>query len=345
MSVILLVVDGLHELQTGTAGGGQVNDIRHPRAALRYEVFSDWMQHVRDLYGFVIPIKRRYLPRLEEPSPFTAESAGACEIFRQVSEWHTKRLGNLNPSSLDLRECLLTAILGVVVESHVANMDVVRSLLMNQDIRVVRLDGYWYLEHAKFLDKYPEAPVTRYALSGTTAAHLLRIATSEDRQKLQTRKVKGGGKKLAGILGLSAESSTYEELFKRLCAVVQQVNWQEHPGLSAGYLDGSLVSVGLDHHSWHRLHRRQALLVPTYLDADDAISKLESREESDARFIELDESESAPILTASPEGPTRIAFTPVVRDARFDPAESSATTESMTPSQASNRSGPANLNR
>jgi hypothetical protein len=25
MSVILLVVDGLHELQTGTAGGGQVN--------------------------------------------------------------------------------------------------------------------------------------------------------------------------------------------------------------------------------------------------------------------------------------------------------------------------------
>ncbi|WP_139147185.1 hypothetical protein [Hydrogenophaga sp. PML113] len=26
MSVILLVVDGLHELQTGTAGGGQVND-------------------------------------------------------------------------------------------------------------------------------------------------------------------------------------------------------------------------------------------------------------------------------------------------------------------------------
>lgn len=312
------------------------DDIRHPRAALRYEVFSDWMQHVRDLYGFVIPIKRRYLPRLEEPSPFTAESAGACEVFRQVSEWHTTWLENLNPSCLDLREGLATAILGVVVESRVANMDVVRSLLMNQDIRVVRLDGYWYLEHAKFLDKYPQAPVTRYALSGTTAAQLLRIATSEDRAKLQTRKVKGGGKKLAGILGLTAESPTYEDLFKRLCAVVQQVNWQELPGLSAGYLDGSMMSVGLDHHSWHRLHRKQALLVTTYLDADDAISKLESREDSDDRFMELDESESAPTITASPESPSRTAFTPVVRDARFAPAESPATTESMASSEVSN---------
>lgn len=293
------------------------DDLPHPRAALRYEVLCEWIQRVRDVHQFVLPVKRRYLPRLEEPSPFTADSAGARESFMQVSEWHSNWFITLDLSSLDVRECMASAIAGVIVESRVANMAVVRSLLTSQDVRVVRLEGNWYLEHTRFLDKFPTAPCTRFALSTATASALLRSLTPDDGPKLQNRVIRNEFKKLAGLLELNSKSLTYEQLFKRLCALVQQVNWQQLPGLSAGYLDGSLVSVGLDHPSWYRLHRKQALIHLSIQAPDTSAEKSESRDDSDDRAMELGAAQTIAFESLSTEGIAETEFTPVVLDSRF----------------------------
>jgi integrase len=315
--------------------GEQSHTLPHPRAALRYEVYCDWLQSIRRDQDYVVLVKRRYLPRLEEASPFSAEAPQARLVFDRLQKWHSTREPSLIVKDLDARGSLAVAVIGVIIESRVANMSVVRSLLLNQDYRLVRLDGRWHLEHAKYLDKYPTAPCTRYAISENTAKYFLQVLGHDKKEQLSGRAVRDEHLPLARLLDLDRTKLKYDALCQRLCEIVQQVNWQQLPGFCAGYLDGTLVSVALEHSSWYRLHKRAALGAPISYGMAEDESSVESQEDKDDRLISVDNEDEDP-TTAQPEE----AQLPIAHNDRFAPAlTTSPSTTPGTDSEESKASG------
>ncbi len=315
--------------------GEQSHTLPHPRAALRYEVYCDWLQSVRRDQDYVVLVKRRYLPRLEEASPFSAEAPQARPVFDRVQKWHSAREPSLLVKDLDARGSLADAVIGVIVESRVANMSVIRSLLLNQDYRLVRLDARWYLEHAKYLDKYPTAPCTRYAISESTAKCFLQVLGQDRKAQLSGRAVRDEHLPLVRLLELDRAKLKYDALCQRLCEIVQQVNWQQLPGFCAGYLDGSLVSVALEHPSWYRLHKKAALGAPISYGMAEDESSVESQEDKDDRFMSVDNEAEDPIVAQPDE-----AQLPIVHNDRFAPASpTSPTTTPGTDSEENKASG------
>ena len=308
----------------------QSHTLPHPRAALRYEVYCDWLQSVRSDQDYVVLVKRRYLPRLEEASPFSAEAPQARLVLDRVQKWHSTRESSLLVKDLDARGSLADAVIGVIIESRVANMSVIRSLLLNQDYRLVRLDARWYLEHAKYLDKYPTAPCTRYAISESTAKCFLQVLGQDRKEQLSGRAVRDEHLPLVRLLELDRTKLKYDALCQRLCEIVQQVNWQQLPGFCAGYLDGSLVSVALEHSSWYRLHKKAALGAPISYGMTEDESSVESQEDKDDRFISVDNEDEDP-TAAQPEE----AQLPIAHNDRFVPALTTSPT--TTPGIDSNK--------
>jgi len=313
----------------------QSHTLPHPRAALRYEVYCDWLQSVRRDQDYVVFVKRRYLPRLEEASPFSAEAPQARLVFDRLQKWHGTREPSVLVKDIDARGSLAAAVIGVIIESRVANMAVIRSLLMNQDYRLVRLDARWHLEHAKYLDKYPTAPCTRYAITESTAKYFLQVLGQDKKEQLSGRAVRDEHLPLARILELDRTKLKYEALCQRLCEIVQQVNWQQLPGFCAGYLDGSLVSVALEHSSWYRLHKKAALGAPISYGMAEDESSVESQEDKDDRFISVDNEDEDP-TAARPEE----AQLPIAHNDRFAPAlTTSPTTTPRNDSEENKTSG------
>lgn len=303
----------------------KTHKLPHPRAALRYEVYCDWLQSVRSEHDHRLPVKRRYLPRLEEPSPFTTDAPRASTVFDRVLKLHSTRKSSQLDSKPEPRSSLASAIFGLIIESRVANVAIIRSLLLNQDFRLVRLHQKWYLEHAKYLDKYPTAPCTRFAISEGTAEHFLEVLKQESKLKLSGRSLRDEHRALARLLEIDRKALTYDDLCKRLCEIVQQFNWQRLPGFCAGYLDGSLVTVALEHPSWYRLHKKAALGEPIPYSQSQNVTGSETQEQQDDRLMSLDES-----LDEANESQTDEVRVALVQDSRFVPSTSQVLREEST---------------
>lgn len=234
----------------------RADNLPHPRAALRYEEFTQWVASTWATNG--PRLKKRYLPRLEEASPFSSLAAQAPEVFRGAENWFHGASLKHPRHQIQVRSALAAATCGLIIESRVVNRKVIASLMKNKDYRLVRMGGRYFLEHALHLDRFPDAPISRYAISHRTALRFSTARASTYAVDLTVAAVDEAYAPLTRLLGLASDSVTCADLFGRLAHFTGQLNWQQLPGLVAGYLEGTVISVGFEHTDWLRLHTGSA---------------------------------------------------------------------------------------
>lgn len=213
---------------------------------LRYEALQQWLSKQWEIKGHRPRIKRRYLPALEESSPFTEASIGCkARIAAGLAAARTLALDTAL-SRRSLRGALALGIALLILESRVADARVISDLLENKNYRLVRFHGVYSLEHSPGLDQVSGVPVRRYAISFMAAQLLHRARRST--YKLDLRKWPASeGLDTVGAHFAVRSGLNFKEAALAFAEQVRQANMMAYPGLVAGYLNGNLVSVGLSH--------------------------------------------------------------------------------------------------
>jgi len=241
-----------------------------PRGALRYQTFCE---KVRDTWkgpGAKALLRRRYIPQLEEATPFTSIAPHALELIKAVREWYEKSPQASDVSASTLPTVRLAAAIGLLLDARVTAPAVLDAVLSGKDGRLVKMNERYYFEYSKQLSTDPLLPTLRWTISQRTARTLslayTEIPPTKEKEKPSKRRrplPRASFPDLTKLLGLRGVPRA-KVLTQTLADVVRQANWQQLPGVCAAYLDGIVTSVGLDHSSWHRLYKGTALLAEAH---------------------------------------------------------------------------------
>lgn len=248
---------------------------------LRYDSLQKWISRNWDDKGLRPRIKRRYLPSLEEKSPFTADAIGCMARVNAALEnarLITAAAVSQRPSK---REALALGILLVILESRVGNPAVIEDLLIGKNFQLVLFESRFHLEHSPGLDKVTDAPVRRHEIS-STAAVLLAVGKSSTYQ-LDVRQ--WAFEDQLGIIcqcmGLDGrQRKSFQACVRAVAVHVRQANSLQFPGLVASYLNGDVVTAGLDHADWIRVKLGKAA-HPASLKRPKIETRIQTDEEND----------------------------------------------------------------
>jgi integrase len=256
----------------------------HHHGSLRYDTLRHWITENWLEKGTKPRIKKRYLPLLEEASPFTPDSIGAISrCSRVLALLHTSLAFPLAraPSK---RDALCMGIVLLMAESRLADMKVLNDLLKGQHFRVQGFKDAYFLEHAPSLDRYPLSPVRRYKISEMTAALLATARSSHYKLNVAEHPLPTQLLCLRDTFGVNPGNAMSTLEFVRLLAItVNQANAKQFPGFVAAYLNGQIVTVGLGHSDWVRVQLGHAVQlpetpapVPDKKDGDESATELEA---------------------------------------------------------------------
>ena len=240
-----------------------LHDDRRPRTlgTIRYEALQQWVAQNWQDRGVRPRIKRRYLPSLEEQSPFTVDAIGclarigaSLEVARQIAE-------STPPSRRSQRESLALGVILLILESRIGDPAVIKDLLQIKNFRLVLFQQRYHLEHSPGLDKVDEVPVRRYEISGTTAILLAKAKATtyilDVRKWPVVDRLRDLGQPFAVDARQFASLQTY---VLAIATHIRQANALQYPGLIAAYLNGDIVSVGLRHADWVRVMLGKAVI-------------------------------------------------------------------------------------
>lgn len=255
---------------------------------LRYDTMRQWILERWTAEGQHPRLKKRYLPALEEASPFTENAIGAAARWQTAQERLQNLLAIRTASKTSKRDGLALGIASLMLQSRVADPVVLKDLSKGRNFRLVALGGTAFLEHAPGLDREPMAPCRRYRLDGTAAVLLARTRTGSYRIDIADRPVPTELQQVIHASGIDVppEAST-RQWIQAWLPLVQQCNQKHFPGVIAAYLNGQVVTAGLRHADWLRAHRGQAVQVPQ-LEAVDREQTVSDDAEDDAWTDNLD---------------------------------------------------------
>ncbi len=236
----------------------QRNGMPHPQGSLRYQTLLDWIHERWSDQASRPNLKRRYLPVLEEPSPFNELSVRATSIADRVRQ-ALESLKDVHISRLSLKPARILGCLSLIAEARVTDRLLIKDVSSAKNVRLVALDGQIYLEHGTGLHQWPDAPVRRFWIPAHTARWLDRSwdtrSTLDLTKPFQTSLLTG----LAEVSGLDPERTAPTRLLEHLCKVVAQENALTLPGYVASYLSGQVMSAALGHQDWFRAVKGQAV--------------------------------------------------------------------------------------
>lgn len=272
---------------------------------IRYEALQLWVaEHWQD-HGIRPRIKRRYLPALEENSPFTLNAIGCQERINQALEVALGIARSMEPSRTSRRGSLALGIMLLVLQSRIAAPLVLKDLLQGKDFRLVLFQGRYHLEHSPGLDKVPDAPVRRFEISTTAAVLLARAKASANmidvrhwpRAHMESVDGPAGDGLIKDGLGNiwnpitrhESAFTSFQDCVLDLAAHVGQANAMQYPGIVAGYLNGDVVSAGLGHADWVRVTLNKAA-IPVLLTATTrGVKNADTHDEDDSENIDPSE--------------------------------------------------------
>jgi integrase len=241
-----------------------------PRGALRYQAFCE---KVRDTWkgpGAKAFLRRRYIPQLEEATPFDSSAPHALELLKAVREWYERSPQATDGNGSTLASVRLAAAIGLLLDARVTAPAVLDAVLNGKHGRLVKMNERYHFEYSKQLSTDPLLPTLRWAITARTAralslAYAEVTLTKEEEEPAKRRRPlpRASFPELTKLLGLRGIPRA-KVLAEALADVVRQANWQQLPGVCAAYLDGTVTSVGLDHSSWHRLYKGTALLAEAH---------------------------------------------------------------------------------
>ena len=228
-------------------------------ASIRYDTLQQWISRHWQEKGLRPRIKRRYLPALEEQSPFSAQVIGCQKQIKTALEISSQIVSSQVLSRTSLRESLALGITMLILESRLADTSVIDDLLQNRNYRLVIFQRDYFLEHSPGLDKVPDAPCRRFTISPGVfklLAKVLQAKVNLDlRARLLTQSLRKIGKHIPGL----AQSEKLGSYLHAMCDVVRQTNNLQYPGAVAAYLNGDIVTAALRHVDWVRITLGKAL--------------------------------------------------------------------------------------
>jgi integrase len=250
---------------------------------IRYEALQQWIAQNWLAKGLRPRIKRRYLPSLEEQSPFTVDAIGCQERIGASLAFARRIAQSVPPSRRSQRESLAVGIILLVLESRIGDPAVIKDLLQNKNFRLVLFQQRYHLEHSAGLDKVADVPVRRYGLSETTAILLAKAKATTYNLDVRKWPVADRFRDIGQPFGFDARQFTsLQTCVLAIAAHVRQANALQYPGLITAYLNGDIVSAGLRHADWVRVMLGKAVIFaqPEVATDGDAGSGAES-EDSD----------------------------------------------------------------
>lgn len=247
---------------------------------LRYETLMHWINLQWAGQAMLPRLKRRYIPSLEEQSPFTHLSIGAASRVSAAREALDHLFSTLTPSRVSQRDSLIIGAASLLLHSRVSDMDVLRDVLASRNCRVLSFSGKSYLFHAQALDRMPSAPGRRFRIH-PMAARLL--DTGSYRLDVTERSLPPSLHGVVQTAGASIGAATKTlQCFEQLGPLVQQCNAQQMPGVVAAYLDGQVVTAALPLADWLRVELGHAVEVPAWTGKDAAVDRKEDKDDTDA---------------------------------------------------------------
>lgn len=262
----------------------QTRVLPHHHGSLRYDTLRHWITKNWLEKGTKPRIKKRYLPLLDEASPFTPDCIGANSRCSSVLALLRTSLVFPLARAPSKRDALCMGIVLLVAESRLADMNVLNDLLKGQHFRVQNFEDAYFLEHAPSLDRYPSSPVRRYKISEMTAALLATARSSHYKLSIAAHPLPSQLRCLQEALGISPDNAMSTLEFVKLLAItVNQANANQFPGFVAAYLNGKIVAVGLGHSDWIRVQLGHAVQLPQTQapvhdkkDSDELAAELEA---------------------------------------------------------------------
>lgn len=239
------------------------NGLPQAMGTLRYDTLRQWIVSRWAAAGQQPRLKRRYLPALEEASPFTEQAVGAAQRWRTARQQLQDLLASRVRSKTSQRDGLALGVASLMLHSRVADPAVMQDLLQGRNFRLLAFAGSAFLEHAPGLDREPMAPCRRYRMDGAAAALLAKVRTGSYRLDIADRPVPTELQQVAHACGIHASTkATTSQWVQAWLPLVQQCNQMHFPGWVAAYLNGQLVTAALHHADWLRVHRGVAFQLP-----------------------------------------------------------------------------------
>ena len=267
--------------------------------SIRYEALNTWIRKNWKEKGLRPRIKRRYIPVLEESSPFSSTCIHAIhKVDAALGTLREYCVGN-TISRESNRSSLILGILHLLLHSRVADMSVISDLSKNRNYRLVKFGHHFYIEHSPGLGKITTLAVRRYRLNALTAEYLAKAKASKISINVSSSKLKGVTLGIARNLSLYSEGMEFHKLISDLAIFVQQSNNIIYSGLVAGYLNGDVISVGLSHSDWIRCLTGRCPIIPTSIyikHLDHKSSKASDSDENGDETLLVNEDEPGDYL-------------------------------------------------
>lgn len=237
------------------------NGIPHSMGMLRYDYLLKQMEKVWRKTGRIIQSKKFYMSLQDESSTVTDLAPGSSSSLAELRNTLKAVTPHLNHTSLGLAGCLQAAAFLLVMQSRVADKNILKDVLLGKNIRLTKFCNRLYLEHAPDLDPDdPDAATKRYRITKKTAQLLGRVMS-------RRRDVDAGNVAVLQELSQFVDSlarmgycNEHDNAIKAVLAlarIVDQENAMDRPGVIAGYLSGRLSSYAPTWRSWVRLRQGQ----------------------------------------------------------------------------------------
>lgn len=228
------------------------NGLPHPLGSLRYQTFTEWLSRHWQEEGGRPRLRRRYLPALEEPSPFNALAIHAPRLL-DLARSRLDQERSTPPSRLSLRQARWLGCAGLVLDAQIADETLLQDVAAGRNFRLVQLNQETYLEHAQALARWPDAPVRRFWISRDCAIWLLRSLAGENQLNLwETPAAQEWVPLLMPTRVTTGKLPHVADLLILLCRHMQQHNAMHCAGDVAAYLAGHVVTAALAHPDWVR---------------------------------------------------------------------------------------------
>lgn len=259
------------------------NGLPHPLGSLRYQTFTEWLSRHWQEEGGRPRLRRRYLPALEEPSPFNALAIHAPRLL-DLARSRLDQERSTPPSRLSLRQARWLGCAGLVLDAQIADETLLQDVAAGRNFRLVQLNQETYLEHAQALARWPDAPVRRFWISRDCAIWLLRSLAGENQLNLwETPAAQEWVPLLMPTRVTTGMLPHVADLLILLCRHMQQHNAMHCAGDVAAYLAGHVVTAALAHPDWVRAAKGfapQAMTHPVPVIVEAVESSAEDGDEA-----------------------------------------------------------------
>ncbi len=248
----------------------------HPSGFLKYQYLMRIIEKLWRKEGKKVHLSKRFMPKIQDESPFTQYAPGAMAIFHELQETLASISESIPVGKLSLRDCAVIAAVLLCIENRISSKVILGDVLGARNFRVANLKDIFYFEHSSRLStSETDCPVQRFKISKLSAALINRL--------LDSKNTFAAGHPIPGCLlpfvDLLANTERFgeiqcaSELINVLGVIVAQVNVITKPGVLAAYQDGRVKSYSLTRQDWLRVEVGYPVQFPprSTTDADEQL--------------------------------------------------------------------------